>query len=387
LEVFPLSPAELPIREALAGGSPVLISVRLADGSAVGVVATGVTAEGGIQIMDPDPRRPRASLAEYIGSKASIAGALRFVPRAPVAGGFLLTAFGSTLTAMAPGGSCGDAFAIPGPEGISLFIYCDGSQPVYQADLSAADSYRGSLTDLASGGPRSEISGRRSGSFRISRPVLDWELLRMETSFQADSVLNSASFTADYAPGTAVSIFGIGLAQPNTETIVTIGGAPAQVLFSSPFQVNAVVPLDLVPGSWPLRLTSIFGTAEVSIEIRDAAPAVFRISESQTAITNQDNTLNAPDNPAARGQVIVVYGTGFGAVQNTDGALRRTSLPVTVRGAGIELPVVYSGLTPGFVGLYQLNVRLVTDMPPGLFQPVEIRQGGVTANPIPIAIR
>jgi uncharacterized protein (TIGR03437 family) len=110
------------------------------------------------------------------------------------------------------------------------------------------------------------------------------------------------------------------------------------------------------------------------------------VSDSQAAITNQDGTLNAPNNPAARGQVIVVYGTGFGAVQDSEGALRRTSLPVTVHAAGIDLPVVYSGLTPGFMGLYQLNVRLVTNMPPGLFQPLEIRQAGVTANPIPVAI-
>ena len=92
-------------------------------------------------------------------------------------------------------------------------------------------------------------------------------------------------------------------------------------------------------------------------------------------------------NPAARGQVVVLYGTGFGAVQAAQDSLRRTVQAVAVRGAGVGLPVVYAGLTPGAIGLYQLNVQLPADMPPGLFQAFEIREGGVTANPVTVAIR
>lgn len=387
LEILPVAPAELAIREALAGGSPVLLSLRLTDGAAVAVVATGVTADGGLQIMDPNPRQPRAGLADYLAAGATITGALRFVPRAAVTGGFLLTAYGTAVAAAAPGGSCGPAFGVPGADAVSLFVYCDGSQSVYQAEITAAGAYRGSLTDLSSGGPRFEINGLRGGSFRVSRPALTWELATMEATFQANAVLNAASFTGDYSPGTAISIFGIGLARANSDTTVEIGGLPAQVLFATPFQVNAVIPLTLTPGTWPLRLISVFGASEAPIDVRDAAPAVFRLSDSQAAVTNQDGTLNAPNNPAARGQIVVLYGTGFGAVRDSEGALRRTVLPVTVRAAGVDLPVVYSGLTPGSIGLYQLNVQLPADMPPGLFQALEIRQAGVSANPAVIAIR
>ncbi|MFN0107135.1 MAG: hypothetical protein ACKV2U_34185 [Bryobacteraceae bacterium] len=387
LEIIPISADELAIREALAGGSPVLVSLRLADGSAVAAVATGVNVDGGIQLMDPNPRQPRAGLSDYLGGNASIVGAVRFVSRAPAAGGFLLTAYGTASAVASPAGPCGAAFGIPAAAATALFVYCDGSQPVYQAEISAAGPYRGSLTDLASGGPRFEISGLRTGSFRISRPALNWELATLEAVFQANSVLNAASFTTDYAPGTAISVFGLGLGRSTAETTVEIGGQAAQVLFSTPFQVNAVIPLALAPGSWPLRLSSVFGVAEAQIDVRDAAPAIFRLSEKQAAVTNQDGSLNAPNNPAVRGQVVVLYGTGFGAVQAAQGSLSRTTLPVTVRGAGLDLPVVYSGLTPASIGLYQLNVQLPADMPPGLFQAVEIRQAGVTANPVTIAIR
>ena len=387
LEIVPIPPAELSIREALSGGSPVLVSLRLSDGAAIAVVATGVTADGGIQIMDPNPRQPRAGLAEYLSANATIAGAIRFIPRTPATGGFLLTAYGSAAGAAAPAGTCGVAFGIPGADATSLFVYCDGAHSVYQAEIAATGAYRGSLTDLSSGGPRFEINGLRNGSFRVSRPALTWELSTLETSFQANAVLNAASFTADYAPGTAISIFGLGLNRLGSETSVEIGGLPAQVLFSTPFQVNAVVPLTLAPGTWPMRLTSVFGVAEAQIDVRDAAPAVFRLSTTQAAVTNQDGSLNAPNNPAARGQIVVLYGTGFGAVQAAQGTLRRTALPVTIRGAGVDLPIAYAGLTPGSIGLYQLNVQLPADMPPGLFQTLEIRQAGVTANPVTIAIQ
>ncbi|MBI2687918.1 MAG: hypothetical protein HYX27_16540 [Acidobacteria bacterium] len=387
LEIIPVAAVELGIREALAGGSPVLISLRLTDGTAAAVVATGVNADGSIQIMDPNPRQPRTGLADYLAAKAEIKGALRFVPRAAAAGGFLLTAYGTSTSVSSPAGTCGPAFGVPGADATTLFVYCDGTQAVYQAEIAATNAYRGSLTDLAAGGPRFELNGLRSGSFRVSRPSLTWELATLEATFSATSVLNAASFAPDFAPGTAISIFGLGLARAQNETTVEIGGRSAAVIFATPFQVNAVIPLDLPSGSWPLRLTSPFGSSEAQVEVRDASPAIFRLSDSQAAVTNQDGSLNAPNNPAPRGQVIVLYGTGFGAVQAAQGSLRRTVQAVTVRGAGVDLPVVYAGLTPGSIGLYQLNVQLPSDMPPGLFQALEIREGGVAANAIAVAIR
>lgn len=387
LEITPVSPVELAIREALAGGSPVLVSIRMADGTGYGVVATGVNADGGIVIMDPHPRQPRAGLNDYLAAQATIAGAVRFAPRAPASSGFLFTATASTNSVASAAGSCGPAFGVPSGAAVTSFTYCDGSQPVYQAEVTAAGTYRGALTDLASGGPRFEITGLRTGSFRVSRPALNWELSALESSFQAGAVVNAASFTTDFAPGTAISIFGLGLARANSETTVEIGGHAAQVIFATPFQVNAVVPLGIGAGTWPLRLTSAFGASEAPVDVRETAPAVFRLSASQAAVTNQDGSLNAPNNPAARGQVVVLYGTGFGAVQEAQGVLRRTVSTVAVRGGGVDLPVVYAGLTPGSIGLYQINVQLPVDMPPGLFQSLELRQGGVTANPVIVAIR
>lgn len=387
MEIIPVGITELAIREALAGGTPVLVSLRLADGTAAAAVATGVSPEGAILLMDPSPKQPRASLTDYLSTGAKLAGAARFSPTAPAAAGFLLTAYATSASVDSPSGSCGPAFGIPGFDAVSLFVYCDGTQSAYLADISAAAAYRGALTDLSPAGSRYQINGLRTGSFRVTKTSLYWELSTTEVSFQASTVLNAASFTADYAPGTAISIFGYGLSRQNSVTLVEIGGLNAPVLYANSFQLNTVIPLGLAPGTWPLRLTGAYGTAETQIDVREAAPAIFRLGTSQPAVTNQDGSLNSANNPAQRGQVMVLYGTGFGSVQNSGGNLQRTVIPVTARAGDLNLPVVFAGLTPGSIGLYQLNVQLPPDMPPGLFQTIEVRQGGVASNVGPIAIR
>jgi uncharacterized protein (TIGR03437 family) len=387
LEVAAMPGNEQGVREALGTGSPVLVSLRLADGSAHAVVATGAGAGGSIAIMDPHPRQARSTLGDYTAAGATLAGTARILPRPPVTPGFVLYAQARSVQVASPAGPCGVSFGIPSAEETMLFQYCDGQQTAYQVELAAAAVYRGSLVDLSSGGQRFELSGLRSGFFRVARPGTQWELGPLETSVAAGGVVNAASFVPDFAPGGIVSIFGIGLGRAGMETVVEVGGRPAAVLFATSFQVNAALPLDLAPGSWPLRISSPFGTTEFSIDVREAAPAVFRLSETQAALTNQDASVNAPNNPAQRGQVVVAYGTGFGAVAPAQGNLRPVTTPVSASVGGVELRIVYAGLTPGFPGLYQLNLQLPADLPPGLFQAVQVRQGGVFANPIPIAIR
>lgn len=387
LEVAALPATEQALREAIGQGSPVLVSLRLASGEAHAVVATGAGGGGGIQIMDPHPRQSRALLGDYTAAGASLAGAVRLLPRPPVTPGFVLYARTGTVQIASPSGPCGTSFTIPAGEQTMIFQFCDGQQSAYQLELTAPDVYRGHLADLSAGGQRFELTGLRSGFFRVFRPGTQWELGPLEISLAAGGVVNAASFGADFAPGGIISVFGVGLARAGSETKVELGGLPATVLFATPFQLNVALPLDLGPGTWPLRLVSPFGSAEIPIDLRDAAPAVFRLSETQAALTNQDGSVNAPNNPAQRGQVVVAYGTGFGAVTATQGNLRPVGTPVTASVGGVELRTVYAGLTPGFTGLYQLNLQLPADLPPGLFQAIQIRQGGVFANPIPIAIR
>src|SRR5262249_8513092 len=76
-------------------------------------------------------------------------------------------------------------------------------------------------------------------------------------------------------------------------------------------------------------------------------------------------------NPARPNEIVHLFGTGFGRVdpQPADGApppahpLARTIIPVACQAFGadntpLDIPVLYSGLAPGLVGVYQMDVRL-----------------------------
>jgi uncharacterized protein (TIGR03437 family) len=387
LEIVTLEPSDAVIRESLAAGSPVLLSLQLPGGAAAGVVAVGVDGSGDLELMDPSPRQPQTRLSEYRAVGARLTGAARFIPRAPASAGFLFTALGASATVAAPAGLCGAPFMVGSDTTTASFTYCDGTQAMYQAEVNATGVYRGTLTDLSPGGGRIEFNGSRSGYFQVQRPGLAWELAPLEVSLSASSILNAASFNPDLAPGAIVSIFGVGLGRQGAATNVEVAGLPARVLFATPFQVNAALPVELPAGSALLRVVSPFGIAESPVEIKEVAPAIFRLSATQAAVTNQDHSLNTPGNPAVRGQAIVLYGTGFGAVQGEPGSsLRPAASRVTASVAGVDVRVVYAGLTPGAFGLYQVNIELPVDVPPGLFQSLLLRQGGVALSAVSVAI-
>jgi uncharacterized protein (TIGR03437 family) len=399
LEVVALPATEAVLRDAVAAG-PVLVSLALENGSAHAVVATSIGPNGEVLIMDPSPAFGRRSLEEYlvgfsagnitytgnITYKGRITGLLRLEPRVPANPGFLVVSTEAAPEVAGPGGVCGATFIVERNGTANRFRYCDGAQSVYQLDLTAPGRFTATVTDLAAVGARYPLAGEQMASFRVSRPAVPWEVAPLAASFGTMTVLNGAGFTPDLAPGALVSVFGIGLGRPGSPTTAEIGGRPAEVLFSSAFQVNLAIPLDLPAGRYPLRLQTPFGAAEAEVELRELAPAIFRLGEGQMAVVNVGGGLNSPALPAARGTALIVYGTGFGAVEPL-GNLTRTVRPVSARINGLEVPVGYSGLAPGYIGLYQLNLVLPMDMPPGLFQRLELRQGGVVLLPLTVSIQ
>ena len=282
------------------------------------------------------------------------------------------------------------------PTATFLQRYCDGVQPVYQIDLSGTGPFNAVLTDLGNLGGKFDLSGGGQSSFRATRPGSQLVLAPQDINFSSRSVVNAATFTADMAPGGLIAIFGDGLSKPGTTTKVEVGDQPASVTAAFPFQINAQIPLGVAPGTQVLRVTSPFGVSEQTIEIQSLAPAVFRLDPlplglDKTAVNkgatiNQDAKLNLPSNPARRGTVVVVFGTGFGAVKS-DAAPVSTLTPVTASLGGQDIPVSFAGLTPGFIGLYQVNVPIPVNTPPGLDLPIYFRIGGVVSSPVEIAIQ
>jgi minor extracellular serine protease Vpr len=91
-----------------------------------------------------------------------------------------------------------------------------------------------------------------------------------------------------------------------------------------------------------------------------------------------------PSNPVHRGDVLVIYATGLGRTNPLIPAgqpaptdqLASTQIPVVVTLGGIQQQVLFAGLAPGLVGVYQINVQITRSVPEGLSVPLVISQGG-----------
>lgn len=228
-------------------------------------------------------------------------------------------------------------------------------------------------------------------------------------------VVNAASFAPGgaVAPGGIVSAFGRNLALgPNSAArvpldtslggvTVNIGGVDAPLFFSSDGQVNAQLPFDL-PANTRVqavaRARNILALPEM-ITISAVQPGCFTTNQQGTgqgAILNTRGVLVDRNAPAAAGEVVQVFCTGLGitnpAVASGGAApgsepLARTVTAVEARIGGRAATVSFSGLAPGFVGLYQVNVQSPTGITAANDVPLVLIQNGVPSNTVTLAIR
>jgi uncharacterized protein (TIGR03437 family) len=175
----------------------------------------------------------------------------------------------------------------------------------------------------------------------------------------------------------------------------------APLLYVGPTQVNFQAPPGLT-GSWfPAQLTRPDGSTLLStVTISPAAPGIFTTAQSgvgQAAVLNQDNTPNSGINPAKRGSVIQIFATGAGETTPALGAgeaapangnpLVLTKIQPTVTIGGKSAKVQFSGMAPGFVGLWQINAEVPADVTPSIAVPLVIAAAGVQSNTVTIAVQ
>jgi uncharacterized protein (TIGR03437 family) len=222
---------------------------------------------------------------------------------------------------------------------------------------------------------------------------------------------NAASFTDSLAPGGILSIFGTQLAPATGSapglplptmmagTTVTIGDYLAPLYYVSPTQLNVQIPYEVSPGSSiTLRVTNNGLNVFSSLNLGATAPAIFTTNAQGTgqgAILNTSYQLVDASHPATPGSTYLqIYCMGLGAVSNQpeDGApassttLSQTSSTPTVTIGNLPANVTFSGLAPGFVGLYQVNALVPATVPAGGAVPVVVSLGGVASNTATIAV-
>jgi uncharacterized protein (TIGR03437 family) len=206
-------------------------------------------------------------------------------------------------------------------------------------------------------------------------------------------VVSAASFVASVARGGLASIFGSNMGNGDNTTVY-VNGIAAPVFFASPGQFNVQVPWETTGmGSFSMIVNGTPSNVQ-SVGVYIYSPDVFMVSPAQAAITHADGSLVSYASPAAANETVVVYCTGLGPVSGamvTGAPASSTSLqpttpqPAAATVGGIPATVSFSGLAPGFIGLYQINVQVPANAAPGSFLNIGI--GGEMAPAVPLPVK
>ena len=262
-----------------------------------------------------------------------------------------------------------------------------------------------------------EVSGLPDVSVDV--PV-SLRILAAAPSIAPNGVVNAASYqSGPLSPLEIFNIFGSGLGPPQLVTAfvpeagslpttlagtsVEINGQPTELLYVQDKVVAAIAPNITYPT--PTTVTvKLGGATGASLTIPALPyvpfiPALFTRDSSGTgnvAAANADGIINSPQHPAARGSVVLLYGTGMFEQSNTlscsfignnfGGTFLNTTHPLEAFIGDKPAYVLYSGSAPGLTcGLQQINLLIPDDSATGAAVPVRLGMpffgGGLPTDP------
>lgn len=224
---------------------------------------------------------------------------------------------------------------------------------------------------------------------RSAGPALSW-----------GSVVNGFSYAPVLAPGMIASVFGMRLtagetasadaALPTTMagTSITVNGVLAPMFYASPGQVNFQVPFEVTGSTAIVVVTTAEGSTALLVPLMPASPGLVGV-----VLHSADYAPVTDDNPAAQGELLVVFATGLGATNPAvaTGApspldpLAVATVNVACGFGGQPGTVWFAGLAPGYTGLYQINVQVPTGVSGQV--PLTLTAAGRAANTLTIAVR
>jgi uncharacterized protein (TIGR03437 family) len=215
-------------------------------------------------------------------------------------------------------------------------------------------------------------------------------------------VVNAADLTQPIAPGGLITVTGRQFTPVNVatremplptalgESCLMVNGVAVPMLFASPTQINAQLPMN-VDGSATMVLRTPGGVSDnFYLTILPAAPSVFRsgqagpLEDVPTVFRAKNGELVTGSNPIHPEEVVVIFLTGMGRTEPALEAgmpapsdpLPRAVIEPAVSLGGVPLIVGYAGMAPGQVGVYQINAYVPANVPLGMDIPLVISQGG-----------
>ncbi len=222
-------------------------------------------------------------------------------------------------------------------------------------------------------------------------------------------VVSAASFVnPPLSAGSIATAFGTNLAIATTSSTVVplpfslssvtvrMNGLAVPLFFVAPGQVAFQIPWEYAnsaQAALSIDVGSVAGVAQ-SFALGTASPAIFTIpptGKGQGAIVI---AVTGELRAAARGEVVSIYCTGLGSVSNRpatgaaglDTPLSMTTTTPVVMIDGKPAQVLFSGLAPTFVGLYQVNVRVPDNAASGVV-PVTIAVGSAASVAVTMVVQ
>ncbi|MBV8845115.1 MAG: hypothetical protein JO307_20095 [Bryobacterales bacterium] len=160
---------------------------------------------------------------------------------------------------------------------------------------------------------------------------------------------------------------------------VMVNGISAPIFRLDPavvyFQVPNAAPISGTADVLVLKPSTGQILAAATFTMQAAAPGIFTANQAgtgQAAATNADGSANSSTNAVTRGGIITLWLTGAGFIPNLppDGVApgAAISTPVQPKVFMNGLPatnIEYSGVSPQFPGLWQINVQVPNNTAPG----------------------
>jgi len=239
-------------------------------------------------------------------------------------------------------------------------------------------------------------------------------------------VLDNATFSAggSLAPGEIVALFGeqltvgpplqaasLPLGTSLGGATVTVNGQAAPIYYVSGNQIDFLIPYGAPSGAGLVSVSRDGQTGNtVSIAVAAMAPEVLPLGIGNYGNIVLGDLVTRPipttpgiaSRPAQAGvDSLVIYALGMGQTTPpvADGVaapavepLARVPTPQVIfgdgyfAGSGVIATPFFAGLTPGLVGLYQINVSVPAAAPRGATVPLVVSMGTAASNPVSIAI-
>jgi len=232
--------------------------------------------------------------------------------------------------------------------------------------------------------------------------VLPWNYDAAVAPPHIASVVNAADGGKPVAPGGLISVYGQQMSPVNVatqeiplptalgESCLTVNGIAVPMLFVSSQQINGQLPVN-VNGNATMTLRTPGGISDnFYFSILSVAPSIFRTGTAgpetglATVFRYDNGQLITPTNPIHPNDIVIIYATGMGrtspfvdsGMPAPADPLPNTVIAASVTLGGVPLNVLYAGLVPGEVGVYQVNALVPSGVPQGMDIPLVVAQAG-----------